>query len=166
MRRVCSPCPLCGKPCTGHLASPGDAYCTHSLPDMDIHEWTATQAGSGSRGRTQGACRCRTTCLHKRYDVRIYCKSIEPRIVHVCGDALVGSRNRPRAHASRVREVQGSSEWTEAFLRDGGVAIESASERGSGARLRRLQLARGKTHHLIIPSSDHLRNRLVCATPA
>ena len=30
--------------------------------------------------------------------------------LHVCGAALVGSRNRPRAHASRVREVQGSSE--------------------------------------------------------
>ena len=42
--------------------------------------------------------------------------------VHVCGVALVGKRNRPRAHASRVCEAQGISEWTEALLRDGVVA--------------------------------------------
>ena len=126
MSLVWSPCPLCGKPCTAHELNPAEAHCNHSLPGMDIHEWTATQAGSGSRGRTQAACRCRTTCLHKRYDIRIYCKAIEPRIVHVCGDALVGSRNRPRAHASRVREVQGSSELTEAFFRDGGLARAAA----------------------------------------
>ena len=37
---MCSPCPLCGKPCTAHELNPAEAYCSHSLPRMDIHEWT------------------------------------------------------------------------------------------------------------------------------
>ena len=41
----CSPCPLCGRCCTGHIrrritAGVVDAYCTHGLPRMGIHEWT------------------------------------------------------------------------------------------------------------------------------
>ena len=41
----CSPCPLCGRCCTGHTrrritAGVVDAYCTHGLPRMGIHEWT------------------------------------------------------------------------------------------------------------------------------
>ena len=41
----CSPCPLCGRCCTGHIrrritAGVVDAYCTHGLPRMGVHEWT------------------------------------------------------------------------------------------------------------------------------
>jgi len=36
---VCKPCP-CGKPCTAHELNPAEAYCSHSLPRMGIHEWT------------------------------------------------------------------------------------------------------------------------------
>ena len=41
----CSPCPLCGSRCTGHTrrritAGLVDAYCTHGLPRMGVHEWT------------------------------------------------------------------------------------------------------------------------------
>ena len=37
---VCSSCPLCGKPCMARKLDPAQAYCSHSLPCMDIHEWT------------------------------------------------------------------------------------------------------------------------------
>ena len=41
----CSPCPLCGRRCTSHTrgritAGLVDAYCTHGLPRMGVHEWT------------------------------------------------------------------------------------------------------------------------------
>ena len=36
----CMPCPMCGQPCTGHLAFPHDgSACTHSLGGFDLHEW-------------------------------------------------------------------------------------------------------------------------------
>ena len=36
----CMPCPMCGQPCTGHLAFPHDgSACTHSLGGFNLHEW-------------------------------------------------------------------------------------------------------------------------------
>ena len=36
----CMPCPMCGQPCTGHLAFPHDGSdCTHSLGGFNLHEW-------------------------------------------------------------------------------------------------------------------------------
>ena len=36
----CMPCPMCGQPCTGHLAFPHDgSACTHSLGGFDLQEW-------------------------------------------------------------------------------------------------------------------------------
>ena len=35
----CMPCPMCGQPCTGHLAFPHDAACTHPVGRFGLHEW-------------------------------------------------------------------------------------------------------------------------------
>ena len=43
---VCKPCP-CGKPCTAHELNPAEAYCSHSLPRMGIHEWTREEMTEG-----------------------------------------------------------------------------------------------------------------------
>ena len=41
--RACDPCPKCGQTCTAHCAQSRtahcDAYCSHGLPGMQIHEW-------------------------------------------------------------------------------------------------------------------------------
>ena len=56
---ACSPCPLCHRACSAHAKNPAEAYCSHGLPHMGIHEWTPSWAvvvedgarkGSGGRG--------------------------------------------------------------------------------------------------------------------
>ena len=52
-RAECSPCPLvrngvqCGSPCTAHKYGAANAYCSHSLPRVQVHEWTSVP-GQGS----------------------------------------------------------------------------------------------------------------------
>ena len=47
-RLACLPCPMCGAQCTAHKINPSEAYCSHSLPRMNIHEWGGVVA-QGSR---------------------------------------------------------------------------------------------------------------------
>ena len=56
----CSPCPLCGRRCTGHTrrritAGLVDAYCTHGLPRMGVHEWTTMWKQSHSSDAESGS---------------------------------------------------------------------------------------------------------------
>ena len=47
-RLACLPCPMCGAQCGAHKINPSEAYCSHSLPRMNIHEWGGVVA-QGSR---------------------------------------------------------------------------------------------------------------------
>ena len=40
---TCSPCPFCHQACSAHGRNPFEAYCSHGLPHMDIHEWTSSR---------------------------------------------------------------------------------------------------------------------------
>ena len=40
---TCLPCPLCHQACSAHRRNPFEAYCSHGLPHMDIHEWTSSR---------------------------------------------------------------------------------------------------------------------------
>ena len=56
----CSPCPLCTRRCTGHTrrritAGLVDAYCTHGLPRMGVHEWTTMWKQSHSSDAESGS---------------------------------------------------------------------------------------------------------------
>ena len=46
---TCSPCPLCHQACSAHRRNPFEAYCSHGLPHMGIHEWTSSRAGVAGR---------------------------------------------------------------------------------------------------------------------
>ena len=50
---TCSPCPFpfCHQACSVHGRNPFEAYCSHGLPHMGMHEWTrADSAGSAATG--------------------------------------------------------------------------------------------------------------------
>ena len=48
---TCSPCPFCHQACSAHGRNPFEAYCSHGLPHMGMHEWTrAGSAGSAATG--------------------------------------------------------------------------------------------------------------------
>ena len=53
-RRPCPPCPMCGAPCTAHVDSPDEPYCSHSLPRMNIHEWGGTPCRKGGPQESRG----------------------------------------------------------------------------------------------------------------